>query len=95
VEFERNRILAELEGITEVPARQGRVLEFLESDPAEGDVNPEVFMTSGQGIPEGIARGFGVAGLPDLDPFLVIELDLADLGRVIEFIIITAEPRKR
>src|SRR5262249_44111263 len=47
-------------------------------DLAERDMDPEVLVASGQGITQCVARALRIALLPQLQPFMIIQLGLAD-----------------
>ena len=84
--------VGQFEGVAEVAAGERRVVEILERDPPERDVDPEVIAAPLERVPEGVAGAFGVAGLPDLDPFLVVELHLGDAAGVDQLEVVAAEP---
>jgi len=49
-------------------AGEVRILEFLERDPSQGRVDPEVVVTALEGESQGITRLLGVAGLQSSTP---------------------------
>src|SRR5581483_6175630 len=78
----RKTALGQLEGVTEMPSCQLRVAVFLQRDPAERHVNPEIVAAPLERESERIAGRFRVARMPELDTFFVIELHFADTARM-------------
>src|SRR5262249_35824977 len=57
-------------------ARQGRVMELLQRDLPQRDMDPQILVAGGEGIPQGIPRALRIAGPPQFQSLLVIGLRL-------------------
>jgi hypothetical protein len=79
--------MSQLEGVAEVSARQRRIAKFVEGQPPQGDMDPQVLVAGREGVAEGVACSFGIAGSPDLEALLQVGLRFSDAPGVNELVV--------
>ena len=92
IEVARQCFRGQFVRVTKMALSQVRVTKVVEGDPAQGDVSPHVVAAPLERIAEGVSGRFGVAGFPEFDPFLVVQLHLTDALGMDKNEVITAQP---
>ena len=80
----------QFDGVAEMPAGKSRIAEFLQREPSQSDVSPEIVVASLECVAKRVACLLGVSGVPEFQTLPIIGLRLLHAAGVDQLELILA-----